>query len=264
MTSIRTEGEVEERVDHDGSVDGPFHDGNVRLSEWQKFWQGQQCSKFPFGQNILNIEQFEWGSRGFEEQDEEQGDEGQPEVGGSEATGAASSRLDEESEPGDDEEDHGENEGEEEGGEVEVEAGGGAPVNAGVHAHGRVLGPPGDDVPVGVLGPGPDLREEGGGDSEEGREEPDERDVDGVRPGSGDILALGPLGVLHKQMVGQEQDCQWQEEQEAVVEIPKIEKLYLIKLTKFNYQLQLPLFKADLPVLFEISSFFNGIKLQFC
>ena len=172
--------------------------------------------------------------------------------------------MDEESEPGDDEEDHGENEGEEEGGEVEVEAGGGAPVNAGVHAHGGVLGPPGDDVPVGVLGPGPDLREEGGGDSEEGREEPDERDVDGVRPGSGDILALSPLGVLNKQMVGQEQDCQWQEEQEAVVEIPRNEKLYLIKVTKLNYQLQFPLFKADLPVLFEISSFFNGIKLQFC
>ena len=46
-----------------------------------------------------------------------------------------------------------------------------------------------------------------------------ECDVDGVLPGPGHVLTLGPLGVLNKQVVGQEQGGQRQEEEEAVVEI---------------------------------------------
>ena len=88
-----------------------------------------------------------------------------------------------------------------------------------MHAHGGILRAPGHHVLVGVLGPVPDLGEERGGDREDGGEEPDERDVDGVRPGPGHVLALGPLGVLHKEMPGEEESGQRQEEQETVVEI---------------------------------------------
>ena len=35
----------------------------------------------------------------------------------------------------------------------------------------------------------------------------------------GHVLALGPLGVLHEEVPGEEDDGQGQEEQEAVVEI---------------------------------------------
>ena len=73
---------------------------------------------------------------------------------------------------------------------------------------------------VGIILVWTKLREEGRGHSEQGREETDEGDVDGVRPGPGHILALGPLGVLHKEMEGEEHSSQGQEEQEAVVEIP--------------------------------------------
>ena len=88
-----------------------------------------------------------------------------------------------------------------------------------MHAHGSILRPPGDLVLVGVLRPRPDLGEEGCRDSKDGGEEPDERDVDGVRPGPGHVLALGPLGVLHEEVPGEEESGQGQEEEEAVVEI---------------------------------------------
>ena len=88
-----------------------------------------------------------------------------------------------------------------------------------MHTHGGVSRAPGDLVLVGVVLPVTDLGEERGGDSEGGGEEPDERDVDGVGPGSGHVLALGPLGVLHKEVPGEEESGQRQEEEEAVVEI---------------------------------------------
>lgn len=88
-----------------------------------------------------------------------------------------------------------------------------------MHTHGGVSRAPGDLVLVGVVLPVTDLGEERGGDSEGGGEEPDERDVDGVGPGSGHVLALGPLGVLHEEMPGEEEGGQGQEEEEAVVEI---------------------------------------------
>ena len=219
MSSVGAEGEVEERVNHGGGVDGPLHDSDVGLAQRQELLQGEEGAGVPVGQNILHVEELEGGAGSLEDEDDEEGDDGEPEVRWPESASAASSALDEESEPWDDQEDHGQHEGEEERGEVEVEAGGGAPVDAGVHADGGIVGSAGDDVLVGVLGPGSDLREERAGDSEQSGEEPDHGDVDGVRPGAGHVLALSPLGVLDKQMVGQEHDGQGQEEEEAVVEI---------------------------------------------
>ena len=88
-----------------------------------------------------------------------------------------------------------------------------------MHAHGSIVRAPGHLVLVRVVRPLPDLGEERCGDGEHGREEPDERDVDGVRPGSGHVLALGPLGVLDKEMPGEEEGGQREEEEETVVEI---------------------------------------------
>ena len=88
-----------------------------------------------------------------------------------------------------------------------------------MHAHRSVSRAPVNLVLVRVVSPLPDLGEEGCWDSEDGREEPDERDVDGVRPGPGHVLALGPLGVLDKEVPGEEEGGQGQEEEEAVVEI---------------------------------------------
>ena len=90
-----------------------------------------------------------------------------------------------------------------------------------MHAHlGVSRSWPHNVILVRIILVGTKLREEGCGHSEQGREEPYKRDVDGVRPWPGHILALGPLGVLHKEMEGKEHSSQGQEEQEAVVEIP--------------------------------------------
>jgi len=172
----------------------------------------------------VHIEQLEWRPGGLEDEDEEEGDQRQPEVGGAKATGAASGGLDEEREPGNDQEDDGEHEGEEEAGQVEVDVGclsGGqlAPGDWLVHADSGVIGASSDNVLVRVILPGSDGREEGCGSREQGREEPDERDVESVGPRPGDILTLSPLGVLDKEVPGQEQDGQRQEEQQTVVEI---------------------------------------------
>lgn len=236
MPGVSAEGEVEQGVDHSGGVDGPLHDGDVGLTQGQELGQGEQGAGIPVGQNILHVEQLEGSAGGFEDEDDEEADEREPEVGGSESASATSGALNKESKPGDDQEDDREHEGQEEGGEVEVEAGGGAPVDASVHADGGVVGSAGDDVLVGVLGPGPDLGEERAGDSEQSGEEPDHGDVDGVGPGSGHVLALGPLGVLHEQVVGQEQDGQRQEEQEAVVEVSKTDAIFQSKVPgQMNY-----------------------------
>ena len=124
MSGISTEREVEEGMNHGGGVDCPLHDGDVGLSEWQELLgQRQEVPSFPIGQNVLDVEQLEGGPGCLEDQDEEEGYEGEPEVGGSEASSAAASGLDEEGEPGDDEEDEREEEGEEERGQIEVDAG---------------------------------------------------------------------------------------------------------------------------------------------
>ena len=229
MASVSAEGEVEQGVDHGGGVHGPLHHGDVGLAHGDEGVQRQPGLQVPGGQHIVHIEQLEGGAAGLEDEDEEESDQGQPEVGGAKTTGAASGRLDEESEPGDDQEHDGEHEGEQEAGQVEVDVGrlsGGhlAPGDWLVHADSGVLGAAGNDVLVRIILPGSDGREEGGGRREQSREEPDEGDVDGVGPGPGHVLTLGPLGVLDKQVPSQEQDGQRQEEQQAVVEISEIRK----------------------------------------
>ena len=107
-----------------------------------------------------------------------------------------------------------------------VEAGGEAPLGPGlaVGAHQSLRRPPPQHVVlVRVILNSSQLTEERCWDSEERREEPDHGNVDGVRPGPGHVLALRPLGVLHEEVVGQEDGGQRQEEEETVVEIPATE-----------------------------------------
>ena len=256
-------------MNHGWSIDRPLHDSNVRLSQRQELCQGEERSSVPVGQHVLHVEQLEGGAGGLEDEDEEEGDEGEPEVWWSESSGAASSALDEESEPGDDEEDHGQHEGEDEGGDVEVDAGGGSPVNRGVHADGGVVGATSDDVLVWILAPWSHLGEECAGDSEESGEEPDHGDEDGVRPGSGHVLALSPLGVLHEQMIGQEEQSEREEEEEAVVEISEEENIiswcweWFIMLDKFVKSKALLAFRPDLILMMPTREYWEK-RMQFC
>ena len=222
MPGVRAECEVEQRVDHGGRVHRPLHHRDVGLAQRQRQRevQRQQRARLPVAQHVNNVEQLERGAGGFVDEDEEECDKREPEVWGAETAGAAASGLDQEGEPGDDQEDDREQEGQQEGGQVEVDGGGGPPVGDGVHTDRGVHRPVSNLILVWVVGPGADVAEERGGGGEDGGEDPDERDVDGVGPGSRHVLALGPLGVLNKQVVGQEEDGKREEEEEAVVEIP--------------------------------------------
>ena len=126
MASVGGECEVEEWVKHRRGVHGPLHHRLVRLRvKLEEFGQGEETSlpRRPVGENVVDVEELEGRAGCLEDEDEEEGDEGEPEVGGAETSGAAASGLDEEGEPGDDEEDEGEGEGEEERGQIEVDAG---------------------------------------------------------------------------------------------------------------------------------------------
>ena len=86
---------------------------------------------------------------------------------------------------------------------------------------GAGLVPPRDDIAVDVVRLVPDLRQEDGGDCVGRREEPDERQVDGVgpRPRHGAALAgKVPLAVLHEEVEGEEEQREGEEGEEAVVE----------------------------------------------
>ena len=80
MASISAECEVEQRMNHGWSIDCPLHDSNVRLSQRQELCQGKERSSVPVGQHVLHVEQLEGGAGGLEDEDEEEGDEGEPEV----------------------------------------------------------------------------------------------------------------------------------------------------------------------------------------
>ena len=84
------EGEVEQRVEERGGVDGPLHDGLVRFVERQ---EGVQAEEAVVGEDVVEVEELEGGSGGFPEEDEEEGDEREPELGGAELTGAAGTDL---------------------------------------------------------------------------------------------------------------------------------------------------------------------------
>jgi len=224
VAGVGAEGEVEERVEHGGGVNRPLHHRDVGFAQGDEGVQRQPRHGAPVGKGVVHVEQLEGRAAGLEDEDEEEGNQGEPEVGGAETTGAAAGGLDEQREPGDDQENDREHEGEEEAGQVEVDVGrlpGGhlAPGDGLVHADRGVLRAAGDDVLVGVVLPGSDGREEGGGSREQGREEPDEGDVDGVGPGPGHVLTLSPLGIFDKKMPGQKQNGQGQKEQQTVVEI---------------------------------------------
>ena len=84
-----------------------------------------------------------------------------------------------------------------------------------------IRSPPFDDISVDVVGLVPDRRQEDGGDGVGRREEPDERQVDGVGPRPRHRAALArkvPLAVLHEEVEGQEEEREGQQGQEAVVE----------------------------------------------
>ena len=81
--------------------------------------------------------------------------------------------------------------------------------------------PPDDVIAVDVIRLFPDRRQEDGGDGVGRREEPDERQVDGVGPRPRHRAALArkvPLAVLHEEVEGQEEEREGQQGQEAVVE----------------------------------------------
>ena len=84
------EGEVEQRVEQRGREDGPLHDGLVRLVERQEGVQGEEA---VVGEDVVEVEELERGSRGFPEEDQEQGDDREPELGGAELAGAAGTDL---------------------------------------------------------------------------------------------------------------------------------------------------------------------------
>ena len=231
MTSVGGEGEVEKGVDHGWRVHRPLHHRLVRLRlQLEEGRQGEETSlsRGPVGENVVDVEELEGSTGGLEDEDEEEGDEGEPEVRGAESSCAAAGGLDQEGEPGDDQEDDRQEEGEDERGEEEVQARRLPPLAEAVHAHLGVVGPaPEHVVLVRVHLDVVQLCEEGRGDGEEGGEEPYEGDVDGVRPGSRHILALSPLRVLDKEVEGEEDGGEGEEEEEAVVEKPETDVLLL-------------------------------------
>ena len=71
-----------------------------------------------------------------------------------------------------------------------------------------------------------------GGDSKGGGKEPDEGDVDGVGPWAGhNALFTGkvPFAVLHEEVVSQEQEGEWQEEEEAIVKVSVADAISIAK-----------------------------------
>lgn len=73
---------------------------------------------------MVEVKELKGSPGGFPEEDEKEGDDGEPELGGAELAGAAGADLNEEREPGQDEEDNGDDKGEDGAGDVEVVAAG--------------------------------------------------------------------------------------------------------------------------------------------
>ena len=88
MASISGEGKVEKRVDHGRRVHGPLHHRLVRLRvKLEEFGQGEETSlpRRPVGENVVDVEELEGRAGCLEDEDEEEGDEREPEVGGARA-----------------------------------------------------------------------------------------------------------------------------------------------------------------------------------
>jgi len=87
---LRGEGEVEQRVQQRRRVDGPLHDGLVGLVQRQ---ERAQLEEAVGGEDVVEVEELEGGPGGFAEEDEEEGNDGEPELGGAELAGAAGTDL---------------------------------------------------------------------------------------------------------------------------------------------------------------------------
>ena len=93
VASFRREGEVEDRVQERGSVDGPLHDGLVRFVERQEGVQFQ-IRDVSGDEDVVEVEELEGSSGGLPDEDEEEGDQRQPELGRAKLAGAAGADLD--------------------------------------------------------------------------------------------------------------------------------------------------------------------------
>ena len=220
MTSICTEQEVQNRVEHRGGVDGPLHHSYVGFSKDQEFTDGEKLSILPVGEGVEDVEQLKGCAGGLKEENEEQRNDGEPKIVPPEFPGAAGSRLDQQGTPWDKQENHGNHKGQDEGREVEEQRSVFI-LSSSVHAHHGIFRPSCNNIPVGILLPGAELGVEHRGNGEHGGEKPDERNVEGVRPGSGNVFRKVPLAVFSKQVVGEEERGQREEKQETVVEISK-------------------------------------------
>ena len=132
VAGLGREGEVEERVKERWSIDCPLHDGLVRFVQWQ---ESVQLDDLPVGDDVVGVEELKGSPGGFPEEDEKEGDDGEPELGGAELAGAAGADLNEEREPGQDEEHNGDDEGDDGAGDVEVVAAGFPHLTSTMHAN---------------------------------------------------------------------------------------------------------------------------------
>ena len=96
MAGVGAEGEVEQGVEEGGGVHGPLHDADVRLAEGQgqKLADGKHLAELPVGENVVDVEHLEGGPRRLVDEDEEDCDDGLPELRRAELLGAAAADLD--------------------------------------------------------------------------------------------------------------------------------------------------------------------------
>ena len=92
VASFRREGEVENRVQKRGGVDGPLHNGLVGFVERQEGVQ-VDVGEVAGGEDVVDVEELEGGPGGLPDEDEEEGDQRQPELGRPELAGAAGADL---------------------------------------------------------------------------------------------------------------------------------------------------------------------------
>ena len=133
VSGLRGEREVEEGVEEGGGVDGPLHDGLVALAV-EAGDEGVELEEVVVDEDVVDVPELERRAGGLVEEDHEEGDEGEPELGGAELARAAGADLHQEGPPRDEQEDEGQYERQEVGRDVKVPAALGVKA-AGVHAN---------------------------------------------------------------------------------------------------------------------------------
>ena len=142
---LGAEGEVDERVEERRRVHRPLHHGLVALGveagdeAGGEALEGQEAGlDLPVRHDVVEVEEFVGCARGLVEEDEEEGDDGEPELGGAQLAGAAAEHLHQQRPPRDEEQDHRQHEGQQRREDV-VEVADGLQVLAvfapDVHAH---------------------------------------------------------------------------------------------------------------------------------